>query len=45
LGPDGKVIWKYQGELDMMTLKRTILANLPDDDYIGQRAYWSRVGE
>ena len=41
LGPDGKTIWKYQGELDMLALKREILANLPDDDYIGQRAYWN----
>ncbi len=42
LGPDGKVIWKYQGELDMLALKRRILANLPDDDYVGQRAYWNQ---
>ena len=41
LGPDGKVLWKYQGELDMLALKRIILAALPDDDYIGQRAYWA----
>ena len=44
LGPDGKVIWKYQGELDILALKRRILASLPDDDYIGQRAYWSTPG-
>ncbi len=41
LGPDGKVIWKLQGELDMLALKRRILASLPDDDYVGQHAYWS----
>ena len=41
LAPDGKVIWKYQGELDMLSLKRIILAALPDDDYIGQKAYWA----
>jgi thiol-disulfide isomerase/thioredoxin len=43
LGPDGKVIWKYQGELDLMALKRIILAALPDDDYIGQKAYWASL--
>lgn len=41
LGPDGKVIWKYQGEPDMLSLRRRILASLPDDDYVGQRAYWN----
>jgi thiol-disulfide isomerase/thioredoxin len=41
IGPDGKVIWKFQGELDMLALKRRILASLPDDDYVGQQAYWS----
>lgn len=41
LGPYGKVIWKYQGELDLLALKRIILAALPDDDYIGQKAYWA----
>ncbi len=44
LGPDGKVIWKYQGELDMLALQRIILAALPDDDYIGQKAYWANPG-
>ncbi len=43
IGADGKIIWKYQGELDMMALKRRILASLPDDDYIGQRAYWNQI--
>jgi thiol-disulfide isomerase/thioredoxin len=43
LGPDGNVIWKYQGELDMLALRRRILAALPDDDYVGQKAYWNSV--
>jgi thiol-disulfide isomerase/thioredoxin len=42
LGPDGKAIWKYQGELDILSLRRRILASLPDDDYVGQRAYWNQ---
>ena len=40
IAPDGKVLYKKQGEVDMLELRRTILANLPDPDYIGQRAYW-----
>jgi len=43
LGPDGNVIWKYQGEVDMLPLRRRILAALPDDDYVGQKAYWNSV--
>jgi len=38
--PDGEVVYKYQGEIDPLKLKRLIIANLPDDDYIGHQAYW-----
>ena len=41
IGPDGKLIYKIQGEIDPMVVRRTILKNLPDDDYIGQNAYWN----
>jgi thiol-disulfide isomerase/thioredoxin len=40
IGPDGKVLWKYQGELNILSLKRRILASLPDDTYYGQKEYW-----
>lgn len=40
LSPDGKILYQEQGELNILKLRRTILANLPDPDYIGQRAYW-----
>jgi peroxiredoxin len=40
LSPDGKVIYRETGQVDILKLRRTILANLPDPDYIGQRAYW-----
>ncbi len=42
LGPDGKVLYREQGEVDILKLRRTILANLPDPDYIGHRAYWAK---
>jgi thiol-disulfide isomerase/thioredoxin len=39
--PDGEVVYKAQGSVDELQLKRLILANLPDDDsYRGIQAYW-----
>ena len=39
IAPDGQVIYQKQGEADILELRRIILANLPDPDYIGHRAY------
>jgi peroxiredoxin len=41
IGIDGRVIYQKQGEVDPLEVRRLILANLPDDDYIGQQAYWT----
>lgn len=41
LSPEGKILYQEQGELDILKLRRTILANLPDPDYKGHRAYWA----
>lgn len=41
LGPDGKVLYEEQGEVDILKMRRTILAHLSDADYIGHRAYWA----
>jgi thiol-disulfide isomerase/thioredoxin len=41
IAPDGKVLYQKQGEIDILELRRVILANLPDLDYIGHRAYWA----
>ena len=41
LSPDGKVLYEHQGEVDILKLRRVILGNLPDPDYIGHRAYWA----
>jgi hypothetical protein len=41
IAPGGKVIYQKQGEVDTLDLRRIILANLPDPDYIGHRAYWA----
>ena len=39
IAPDGKVLYKKQGSVDMLELRRTILANLPSDDE-GFNKYW-----
>ena len=39
--PDGEVVYKVQGPIDELKVKRLILANLPDhDSYRGIQAYW-----
>lgn len=41
LAPGGKVLYEKQGEVDILELRRVVLGNLPDPDYIGHRAYWA----
>ena len=41
ISPDGKILYREQGALDILKLRRVILGNLPDPDYIGHRAYWA----
>ncbi len=41
ISPDGKMLYREQGEVDILKLRRIILGNLPDPDYIGHRAYWA----
>lgn len=39
--PDGTIAYKVQStSVDPLKLKRAIIANLVDDDYIGHQAYW-----
>jgi peroxiredoxin len=39
IAPDGKVLYQKQGSVDILDLRRTILANLPSD-YEGFNKYW-----
>jgi thiol-disulfide isomerase/thioredoxin len=39
LDANGKVLYKNLGSIDILELRRTILANLPSD-YIGFNRYW-----
>jgi peroxiredoxin len=38
--PNGEVVYKNQGPINPLELRRIIIANLPDDDYLGHQAYW-----
>jgi peroxiredoxin len=40
LKPDGTVVYKHQGEINPLELRRLIIARLPDDNYIGHQTYW-----
>lgn len=42
IAPGGKVLYKGNGRLDILQTRRLILASFPDDDYVGQNAYWNR---
>jgi thiol-disulfide isomerase/thioredoxin len=40
--PGGDIVYQELGELNILSLRRAILANLPDDAaHAGQQAYWS----
>ncbi|HKV42932.1 MAG TPA: redoxin family protein [Blastocatellia bacterium] len=41
IGPDGQVVYKEEGAIDILKVRRAVLASLPDDDYVGQNAYWN----
>lgn len=45
LAPGGKVLYRELGEVDILKLRRVILGNLPDPDYLGHRAYWAGAGQ
>jgi peroxiredoxin len=41
LGMNGEVLFKTQGAMDAVEVRRAILKNLPDDRYLGQHDYWN----
>jgi hypothetical protein len=40
LGPDGKVIYKTLGSVNLLEMRRKILAAMPSD-YVGFNRYWT----
>jgi len=42
IAPDGKVIYQEQGEINILALRRAVLANMADTGgYVGHSAYWA----
>jgi peroxiredoxin len=41
IAPGGKILSRTNGQVDILKVRRTILASFPDDDYVGQNAYWN----
>jgi hypothetical protein len=42
ISSDLDILYQELGELDILKVRRAILANLPDDNaHAGQQAYWS----
>jgi peroxiredoxin len=38
--PGGKAVYDRQGPIDALEVRRLIIANIADDDYLGHQAYW-----
>src|SRR2546423_13609641 len=43
--PGGEVVFKRQGTINPLEVKRLIISNLSDDDYLGHQAYWQTPSE
>jgi thiol-disulfide isomerase/thioredoxin len=41
IAPGGRVIYQEQGSVDVIAMRRAILANLENDTYAGHPAYWA----
>jgi hypothetical protein len=41
IAPGGKFLYQTQGEVDIVALRRVILANLENETYVGHPAYWA----
>jgi thiol-disulfide isomerase/thioredoxin len=43
ISPEGRTIYRHQGEGDVLALRRAILSNLPDAGFFaGNADYWQR---
>ena len=42
IAPGGKVLYQKEGEVDILALRRVILANLEDQTYVGHPGYWAQ---
>ena len=42
IAPGGKILYRGTGRLDIIKTRRLILGSFPDDNYVGQNAYWNK---
>ena len=42
IAPGGKVLFQQQGEIDVLALRRVILAHLENETYVGHPDYWAK---
>ena len=42
IAPGGRGIFQQQGEVDVIALRRVILANLENETYVGHPGYWAK---
>ena len=42
IAPGGKVLYQKQGEVDILEVRRAILANLENETYVGHPGYWAQ---
>jgi peroxiredoxin len=45
ISPAGEVVYRHQGSIDPLEVRRVIIANLVDDGYTGHQAYWRNPPE
>jgi peroxiredoxin len=43
IGMNGQVLFRQQGAMNALEVRREILKHVPDDHYIGSHAYWNSV--
>jgi peroxiredoxin len=43
INPNGSMLYQHQGPINPLHVRRLIIANLPDDDYMGHQAYWHQA--
>ena len=43
IGPNGEVLYQSLGSLDALEIRRTLLRNFPDDEYIGVAEYFRQA--
>lgn len=43
IAPGGKVLYRKEGKIDILEMRRIVLANMPDTGYVGSQAYWVKA--